>query len=134
MIDLNTEFGAQVLKRLQDDDILWFTTVSPRGKPSTNPVWFHWDGEAITVYSQPGSQRVRNLEHNPQVVLNLQGVDGLGNNVVIIHGEARLKPGNSEIPAAYWKKYSKFLQNMTEKEMIADYSVEIRVVPTRVHG
>lgn len=121
-----------VLKRLQDEEIIWFTTVNQRGIPVPNPVWFHWDDGCIVVYSQPESFRVRNIRQNPRVALTLQGVDGLGNNVVIISGEAELHPGNTTIPEAYWKKYAHLLQEMSADEMTASYNVQIRVHPVRV--
>ena len=130
MLEITSELGA----RLKQEEIIWFTTVSPSGRPLPNPVWFDWDGEAIIVYSQPESQRVRNIQRNPNVALHLQGVDGSGNNVVIIQGEAVLRPDNRVIPTRYWDKYSKFLQEMTAEEMILAYSVEIRVRPLRVRG
>ena len=132
MLDLNSKAREQLAQRLKDEVIIWFTTVTPRGAPVSNPVWFYWDGEDIIVYSQPGSHRVRNLQTNPRVSLNLQGVDGLGANVVIIQGEARLRPGNQEIPPAYWEKYHKFLSSMSEEQMIAEYSVEIRIKPQKI--
>jgi PPOX class probable F420-dependent enzyme len=134
MSDPNTALSDDLIKRLQDESIVWFTTVSPTGIPTPNPVWFYWDGEYIIVYSQPTSFRVRNLKRNPHVALSLQGVDGLGNNVLIINGEAELKPGNQSIPEAYWKKYGKLLQEMNADEMTASYSVEIRVRPTRIRA
>jgi PPOX class probable F420-dependent enzyme len=134
MLDLNTELGARLNERLQQDDIIWFTTVSLGGRPVPNPVWFDWDGETIAVYSQPKSHRVRNIQRNPNVALHLQGVDGLGNNVAIIQGEAVLRPGNRTIPARYWDKYAKFLQSMTADEMTREYSVEIRVKPLKVRA
>lgn len=134
MLDLNREVRARVEQRLREDVIIWFTTVTPRGAPVSNPVWFYWDGEDIIVYSQPGSHRVHNLQSNPKVSLNLQGVDGLGSNIVIIQGEARLTPGNRTIPPAYWDKYHKFLQTMNEEQMSAEYSVEIRVKPLKVRA
>ena len=132
MLDLNSKARAQLVQRLQEEVIIWFTTVTPRGAPVSNPVWFYWDGEDIIVYSQPESHRVHNLQLNPKVSLNLQGVDGLGSNVTIIQGEARLNPGNHSIPSAYWDKYRKFLTGMTEEQMQAEYSVEIRIRPLRV--
>jgi len=125
-------FTPALLKRLEDEPIIWFTTVSPRGVPTPNPVWFRWDGECIVVYSQPQSFRVRNIRRNPHVVLTLQGVDGLGNNVVIINGDAELHTGNTTIPPTYWKKYSGLLQDMTDAEMASSYNVQIRVRPTRL--
>ena len=121
-----------MLQRLQTEEIIWFTTISPKSAPTPNPVWFLWDGECIIVYSQPESLRVRNIQRNPQVALTLQGVDGLGNNVVIINGEAELRPGNRSIPPEYWKKYERLLQSMSPEEMTASYSVEIRVRPRRI--
>jgi PPOX class probable F420-dependent enzyme len=132
MSEPNTAPSAAVKRRLQQEEIIWFTTVSPRGVPTPNPVWFHWDGEYIVVYSQPESFRVRNIKANPQVALTLQGVDGLGNNVVIINGEAELRPGNRVIPDVYWKKYARLLQQMSPDEMTASYNVEIRVKPIRI--
>jgi PPOX class probable F420-dependent enzyme len=121
-----------VLRRLQQEEIVWFTSVTPKNVPTPNPVWFLWDGECIIVFSQPESFRVRNLKQNPQVALTLQGVDGLGNNVVIINGEAELRPGNQAIPQEYWRKYERLLQNMSPDEMTASYSVEIRIRPRRI--
>ena len=132
MLDLTSALREQLNRRLQQELIIWIATVTPRGAPVSNPVWFHWDGEDIVIYSQPGSHRVRNLQSNPRVSLNLQGVDALGNNVAIIQGEARLKPGNQTIPPAYLDKYRKFLSGMTEEQMEAEYSVEIRIRPLRV--
>ena len=136
MLQLNRDFGARVEKRLQEEEIIWFTTVSPRGIPSSNPVWFYWDGELIIVFSQPESHRVRNIQGNPNVSLHLQGVDGLGNNVIVVNGRAVLKPNNKSIPPGYWDKYTKLLagSNLTAVGMLRDYSVEIRVEPLRIRG
>jgi PPOX class probable F420-dependent enzyme len=132
MSDSHTPVSAELARRLQQEEIIWFTTVSPEGVPTPNPVWFLWDGEAILVFSEPTSFRVRNIKNNPHVALTLQGVDGLGHNVVIINGEAELKPGNQAIPEAYWHKYRKLLQDMTPEGMTAAYNVEIRLRPRRV--
>jgi PPOX class probable F420-dependent enzyme len=134
MSDTGIELSPEVTQRLQQEAIIWFTTVSPKGVPTPNPVWFHWEGDNIIVYSQPTSFRVRNIKNNPHVALTLQGVDGLGNNVVIINGEAELNPDNQTIPDAYWRKYKKMLQDMTPEEMTASYNVQIRVKPARIRA
>ncbi len=136
MIDLKTEFGNRVNKRLIEDEVIWFTTVSPKGTPSPNPLWFYWDGEIIVVYSQPGSYRVRNIKHNPKVSLNLEGADVLGNNVIIINGEATLHPGYKELYPGYLEKYIRHESSLQMKveDMVTDYSVEIRVKPLKVRG
>ena len=136
MLNLSPEFSALVHRRLEDEEILWFTSVTPKGVPNTNPVWFSWDGEYITVYSQPSSWRVRNLKHNPNVAVHLQDADGHGDNAVVINGCAELEPGPHLIPEAYWKKYDKFLPglSMTRDDMMRDYSVRIRIKPEKIRG
>src|SRR6478609_6474665 len=39
----DTEFGARVRQRLQDETLIWFTTTSADGTPQPNPVWFLWE-------------------------------------------------------------------------------------------
>jgi len=136
MLDLTTEFGGRVNKRLMEDDVIWFTTVSPNGTPTPNPIWFFWDGEMIIVYSQPDSYRVRNIKHNPKVSLNLEGADALGHNVIIINGEASLNADYKKPHPEYAAKYIKYLPAMhvTANELAAAYSIEIRVKPLKVRG
>jgi PPOX class probable F420-dependent enzyme len=136
MLDFTTDFGKRLQRHLQEDEVVWFTSVTPNGMPSPNPVWFYWDGEVVLVYSQPASYRVRNLGHNPQVALTFEGADALGNEFIVIQGEASMRPGNKSIPAGYWAKYERFLPDisLTVEQMIGDYSVEIRVRPGRARG
>ena len=136
MLNLSPEFAALVKARLEGEEILWFTSVTPKGVPNTNPVWFHWDGEYITVYSQPSSWRVRNLKHNPNVALHLQDADGHGDNAVVINGRAELSSGPNMAPPGYWQKYDKFLPNLelTRQTMMRDYSVQIRIKPEKIRG
>jgi PPOX class probable F420-dependent enzyme len=136
MIDLNTQFGKQVVQCLQSEDVIWLTTVTPKSIPQPNPVWFYWDGNSIIIYSQPGSFRIRNIEHNPKVALNFQGVDVMGNHVVVILGEAKLKYGYSALHPGYEAKYMQYLPQMsiTFEQLVASYSVEITIEPARVHS
>jgi hypothetical protein len=38
MIDLTSEFGQHVAKRLVKEQVIWLTTVSSDGTPQPNPV------------------------------------------------------------------------------------------------
>jgi PPOX class probable F420-dependent enzyme len=123
-------------RRLKEDDVIWFTTVSPDGTPAPNPVWFFWDGKEFIIYSKPDSYRIRNIEKNPRVSLHLEGADALGHNVVVVTGKATLNPHYQHPPAGYVDKYVKYLPAMgvTMEELVAGYSVEIHVKPIRVRG
>jgi PPOX class probable F420-dependent enzyme len=71
VLDTTTEAGGRVERRLREEQIIWMTTVRSDGQPQSVPVWFFWDGEKFLVYSQPGRQKLRNIERNPRVDLNL---------------------------------------------------------------
>jgi PPOX class probable F420-dependent enzyme len=136
VIDLTTDFGKQANRRLQDEEVIWLTTVTPAGVPQPNPIWFYWDGESVILYSQPNSFRIRNIQNNPNVTLNLQGADALGNNVVVIQGEAQLNHKYEKPHLEYERKYIKYLpeMNMTSEQLAAEFSVEITIKPTRLRG
>lgn len=136
MIDLTTEFCQPVDQRLRDEEVIWFTTVTPDGVAPPNTIWFFWDGESIILYRQPGSYRIRNIQHNPKVTLNLERADVSGHHVEVIQGEAQLKPNYLKPHLGYEKKYSKFLleMNWTIAQLVADYSVAITIRPSRLRG
>jgi PPOX class probable F420-dependent enzyme len=136
MIDLTNEFGRRADQRLRDEDVIWLTTVTPDGVAQPNPIWFYWNGESIILYSQPGSYRIRNIQQNRMVALNLQGAGVLGDNVVVITGEASLKFDYQQVDPGYETKYEKYLPEMslTYQQLKEEYSVEITVHPTRLRG
>jgi PPOX class probable F420-dependent enzyme len=136
MFDLTTEFGQHVINQLQEEEVIWLTTVSPAGVAQPNPVWFYWDGQTIIIYSQPGSFRIQNIHRDPRVTLNLQGADVMGNNVVVIQGKARLNEHYTQPHPAYAEKYLKYLPSLgvSFEQLIASYSVEIIIYPTSMRG
>ncbi len=136
MLDLSSDFGIQFDRRLRQEELIWLTTVAPDGTPHPNPVWFCWDGQEIFIYSQPGAYRIRNLQQNSKVSLNLQGAGPMGEDVVVINGEAKMDPHYRRPHAGYAQKYQMYLpeMNLTQEQWTATYSVEIRIKPTRVRG
>jgi PPOX class probable F420-dependent enzyme len=89
MIDLTTKLGAQAAQRLQQDYIIWLTTVSRDGTPQPNPVWFYWDGKSILIYTQPTSHKLKNISRNPRVSVNFQANDE-GDDVIVLTGDASI--------------------------------------------
>jgi PPOX class probable F420-dependent enzyme len=137
MIDLSTEFGTRAVKRLGEANVIWLTTVSPSGIPQPNPVWFLWENGAFLIYTQPKSLKVRNINKNPKVSLNLD-TDEWGGNVVIFTGEAHIDPNAPSVHknAAYVEKYREGIADiqMTPESMAQDYRIAIRVTPKRMRG
>ena len=91
-IDLSTDFGASVAKRLRDEQVIWMTTTSRDQTPQPNPVWFLWtDNHQIMIFSEPGTAKVNNLARSPRVSLNFNS-DSQGDHVAVITGTAAVDP------------------------------------------
>lgn len=137
MLDETTEFGPRAARRLREERIAWLTTVAANGAPRPVPVWFLWDGDAsVLLYSRPGTPKLRNIERNPRVSLNLDG-NGQGDDIVVLLGKARGSddPPADEVPD-YIEKYAELIarNGWTPASFAADYSVPLRIELTRVHG
>lgn len=136
-IDRESEFGQRVLRRLEREEIIWLTTCRPEGTPQPSPVWFHWDGEALLIYSQPDTPKLRNIAANPRVALNFNATP-TGGDVVVLAGTGAVpadrQPATS-VPA-YIEKYRSGLAGlgMEPEAFAADYSVPVRVTPTHLRG
>jgi PPOX class probable F420-dependent enzyme len=117
MIDFSSEFGAKAAQRLSQEGIIWLVTVRHDGTPQPSPVWFLWEGETILIYSQPNTQKLRNIARNAKVSLNLRG-DAWGNDITIVTGDARIDddaPLVREVPA-FVKKYVDDLRSAKSME------------------
>jgi len=135
MIDLTTKLGAQAAKRLQEDYIIWLTTVSQDGTPQPNPVWFYWGGMALLIYSQPAAHKVRNIARNPRVSVNFQTNDE-GGDFVVLTGNASIDKKPPPHNSRYIEKYREHIPKigLTPESLAASYSVLIRVSPSKLRG
>jgi PPOX class probable F420-dependent enzyme len=136
MVDFNSAFGARVLKRLQEESIIWLTTVAPSGTPQPNPVWFYWDGETVLIYSKPDANKVRNINTNPKVSLNFEGAAEDGGEVIVLTGEILTLENTNKIDPAYERKYHQLIIDFgeTAESLAASYSAAIRVKPLKFRG
>jgi PPOX class probable F420-dependent enzyme len=137
MIDFSTKHGQRALERLQSEIAIWLTTVDDQGVPQPNPVWFLWQDGTLLFYSMPVAKRLRYIVRRPLVAAHFNG-DEVGNDVVVLTGEARLDP--STPPAievlAYIEKYREGIKdiNMTPESFSKEYSVAFRMTPTKLRG
>ncbi len=137
MLDLTTEFGRRVAERLRNERIIWLTTVAATLRPQPRPVWFLWDGATFLIYSQPNTYKLLHIVRNPQVAVHFDS-DGHGGNIVVFNGEASIAadmPPANEV-GAYIEKYQADLTRLqtTPRDFAEDYSVAIRVAPTKLRG
>lgn len=135
MLDLSTARDRAIDRRLREDLIIWLTTVGPDGRPHSVPVWFWWDGEAILIFSEPATRKIRDLRGNPAVVLALETRDD-GEEVIFFEGEAELtaEPSTALMPPGFGEKYAHLFPRIgsTPEAMAAQYSQPIRVRGARV--
>jgi len=137
MFDTSTEYGQRVAHRLQEERIIWLTTVDSHNRPQPRPVWFFWDGESFLIYSRADTAKLRHILHNPNVSMNLDG-DGMGGDIIVINGVATI--GKAGLPAEsvpeYVEKYSSGFKRigMTAAQFTEVYSVAVRVTPISLRG
>jgi PPOX class probable F420-dependent enzyme len=128
--------NAHVDQRLRTDPIIWFTTLRANGRPHTVAVWFLWDGEKFLIFSQPNTQKLRNLQHSSHVTLALDDTHG-GGDVIVIDGEAELLTNpdvNATLPA-FTEKYAENFKRMgtSAEAMAKSYSQGIRITPIKFY-
>jgi PPOX class probable F420-dependent enzyme len=131
---------TRIVRFLEQEPVVWLSTVRPDGNPHLVPIWFWWDGEAILVFSKPDAQKVRNLRAYPSVMLALGDAED-DFDVGLLEGCAELldQPTVEILPASHLAKYTTQLAaiGLTPEAYAATYSQAIRIVPSgflRWHG
>ena len=137
MVDFSSRLGRYVNRRLRQEKVIWLTTVDSHGTPQPRPVWFHFDGETVLIFSEKNKAKLRHIAGNSKVALNLN-TDEDGGDVAVIVGEAKIL---DDLPASnrvktYLRKYSKGIKDldMTVAEFRDAYTVPILVTPQALRG
>lgn len=127
------EFTEEVSSRLQSDHYGWLTTVTKNGQPVPRLVWFYFDGACLVVYSMPNAAKVRHIQNNPRVSLNLDS-NGNGAGVIVVGGEARVDAENFDPRAdsAFWAKYKGDAERFGFTESFAAYNTRLKISVERV--
>jgi len=115
--------------------MIWLITVRPDGRPHCAPVWFLWESATVLIFSEPNTQKIRNLRQNHLVSLAFDDTKK-GQDVAILEGTAELlgRGEGSEALQAYGEKYREGLQRigLTAEYFTMHYSQPIRVTPVRL--
>ena len=73
-------------------------TVGPEGAPHVAPVWYRYEDGAFLVLTDRGSQKHRNVERDPRVVLCIDD-DRPPYHTVLVRGHAGIEPS----PGPAWR-------------------------------
>jgi PPOX class probable F420-dependent enzyme len=137
MLDFTTPFGLRMLERLQREPILWFTTVDAKEAPQPRPIWFHWDGATVLIFSQPLTAKLRHIERRPRVAMHFN-TDAEGNDYGVLLGAARVATEGvpAERVAAMVEKYRHEIPSIghTVESWRAEWSVPILCTPDAMRG
>lgn len=136
-LDFSTDHGKMALKQLENEVVIWLTTVTPKGVPQPNPVWFIWHDDCVITWVQPGSARMRNLPNNSNVSLHF-ATDPNASHVTVLTGvaEADESIGSFRDYPAYGAKYDDRWQHLDMTPESADklFSLPIRIRPAKLRG
>ncbi len=133
MLNLAQPYDAHIENRLRTEPIIWFGTSSRNGQPHLVPMWFLWDGTAITLFSLPNTRKLRDLTDNSSVVLALEAADQ-GYDVVILEGRATLfsDPSVTGLMPPFVAKYANIPRRWPPEEWAKMFTQSIRVIPTKL--
>ncbi len=139
MLSFRTRFSRHVSVRLRKERIIWLTTVDSTGDdaPWPRPVWFHWDGRTVLIFSQKSKAKLRHISHNPRVALNFN-TDREGGDVAVIVGDAHIlerEPSRKRVED-YLKKYRRGIRDlgMTAEKFKNSFAVPIQIIPRSLRG
>jgi len=132
-IDASTDKGKRVLKKLEEELVIWLATAAD-GRPQSVPVWFLWEDGTLLVYSVPG-KKVEDIRANPNVHLNFNSTRS-GGEVVRFQARADVLEGHplATTNKAYMRKYDEQVRRIgwTPDEFAGQYHVAIRITPDRL--
>ena len=124
---------AGVERWLDNEPVIWMTTVRRDGQPQASAVWFVYDeGAGFLIYSRPDAPRIANIRQSPRVSLSIER--SAGGEFVTVEGIAVVTEGPpSTAHAGYQTKYTKRISGIgyTPQTFETTYSTPIRVAPTR---
>ncbi len=136
MLDFTSRLGRRVKRRLLQERIIWLTTVDSHHRPQPRPVWFHWDGRTVLIFSERGAAKLRHIEHNRNVALSFN-TDEAGDDVGVLIGEAvRGKRPAAARLKTYLRKYRQGIKDidMTVPQFTDTFAVPILVTLRSMRG
>jgi len=129
--------GHKALRKLKSEQVVWLTSVDDHGRPQLRPVWFHWNGEDVLIFSRPKAGKVRQIASRPSVTLHFNS-DFAGSEVVVLHGEGviLMEAVAEARTRAYLRKYRQGIADleMTPASFRDAYRVPIRIRLTSLWG
>ncbi len=112
-----------LIERFAQAECSWMNSVRPSGRVHSAPVWHVWHDDRVYVVTQETAVKVRNIAHNPSVVVTHQ--DPI--EPIIIEGTAVVVEGMMEAIRPYF-------QQKYDWDIVTDetYQAVIQITPTKI--
>ena len=122
---------------LKETRIGTLSTLNPDGSPNAMPLWYHWDGHKIRMFSSRDTGKVRRLANDPRACLSVaQGV-GIAEAWVTVEGTVELlDQGGGELAcrlAAVYYEPEKARKTIAAWQKKDDW-VLLELTPTRIRS
>jgi PPOX class probable F420-dependent enzyme len=125
---------ARIQRFLDTKEIVVLATVQPDGAPLAMAMWFLHDPTALTMISQAGLPKVRNLRHDPRVSVVAEAGGGSADiRGVAVQGRAEFLDDGPERRALVDRFHQKYLglQQLWGGKAMPPDRVMFRIVPAR---
>ena len=128
---------GRIQKFLDTKEIVVLATVGADGAPLAMAMWFLHDPASLTMISEAGTQKVRNLRRDPRVcVVAEAGGGGADIRGMTVQGRAEFLedgPERRALVERFHQKYPRLKDLWRGKAMPAD-RVMFRIVPERARS
>jgi hypothetical protein len=117
------------VEALQQQSVIWLSSVRPDGLPHIVPMWFMWDGVSILAFSKPQAQR-HGISGRGRGSWWRSAIPGTTSDVEPIEGIAELVADRSrELPEPFARKYGGLIDRagITLGRYAEVYSQPIRI-------
>lgn len=104
---------SYAVERLSRARGYWISTARPDGTPHSVPIWGVWLRDEFAFSTGAESRKVRNIAHNPRVVIGVEPAD----DAIVVEGTARLicDPSSlKEFAKLYTAKYDWKMEDFNE--------------------
>jgi PPOX class probable F420-dependent enzyme len=127
----------RIQRFLATREVLVLATLGADGAPLAMPMWFLPDPDALTLVSEAGSQKVRNLRRDPRCCAVAEAGTRGDIRGVLVRGRAEFLPeseGRRALVARLVEKYHPDLERRWGGRAVPADRVVFRVVPETVRS
>ena len=127
----------RIQRFLATKEVVVLATADPDGSPLAMPVWLLHGPKALTMISEAGTRKVRNLRRDPRVCVVAEAGTPSDYRGVIIRGRVEFLDESDErreLVRAFLEKYHPALERRWGGRAMPSDRVMFRVVPDRVQS